>query len=74
MVPDGVVPVNAANGYLLGETVTGTTPKFIILDRNPVDNFDILMDTDSHIVFAVNDGGFSWPYRPGSQANMYRPV
>jgi len=56
VVPDGVVPVNAANGYLLGDMVTGTTPKFIILDRNPVDNFDVLMDTDSHIVFAVNDG------------------
>jgi hypothetical protein len=36
--------------------VTGTTPKFIILDRNPAENFDVLMDTDSHIVFAVNDG------------------
>ena len=56
VVPDGVVPVNAANGYLLGDMVTGTTPKFIILDRNPADNFDVLMDTDSHIVFAVNDG------------------
>ena len=55
-VPDGVVPVDAANGYLLGEMVTGTTPKFVILDANPVSNFDVLMDTDAHIVFAVNDG------------------
>ena len=56
VVPDGVVPVNAANGYLLGEMIVGTTPKFIILDSNPVNDFDVLMDTDSHIVFAVNDG------------------
>ena len=33
--PDGIVPVNAANGYLLGETVLGVPPKFIILDGNP---------------------------------------
>ncbi len=56
VVPDGVVPVNAANGFLLGEMVTGTTPKFIILDANPASDFDVLMDTDAHIVFAVNDG------------------
>jgi phosphate-selective porin OprO/OprP len=56
VVPDGVVPVNAANGYLLGEMVTGATPKFIILDANPASDFDVLMDTDAHIVFAVNDG------------------
>ncbi|MGI9222784.1 MAG: OprO/OprP family phosphate-selective porin [Woeseiaceae bacterium] len=55
-VPDSVVPVNAANGYLLGETVIGVPPKFIILDGNPGVDFDVLMDTDTHIVFAVNDG------------------
>ena len=54
--PDGIVPVNAANGYLLGETVLGVPPKFIILDGNPGADFDVLMDTDEHIVFAVNDG------------------
>jgi phosphate-selective porin OprO/OprP len=36
--------------------ITGVAPKFIILDENPGDDFDVLMDTDSHIVFAVNDG------------------
>jgi phosphate-selective porin OprO/OprP len=56
VVPDGVVPVNAANGYLLGETVIGVPPKFIILDGHPGVDFDVLMDTDAHIVFAVNDG------------------
>jgi phosphate-selective porin OprO/OprP len=48
--------VNAANGYLLGETVIGVPPKFIILDGHPGVDFDVLMDTDAHIVFAVNDG------------------
>lgn len=56
VVPDGVVPVNAANGYLLGEMVIGVAPKFIILDQNPGSDFDVLMDTNAHIVFAVNDG------------------
>ena len=55
-VPDGVVPVNAAHGYLLGEMVIGIAPKFIILDANPALDFSVLMDTDSHIVFAVNEG------------------
>jgi phosphate-selective porin OprO/OprP len=56
VVPEGVVPVNAANGYLLGDMVIGAAPKFVILDSNPGTDFDVLMDTDSHIVFAVNNG------------------
>ena len=34
----------------------GVPPKFVILDGNPGVDFDVLMDTDEHIVFAVNDG------------------
>ena len=28
----------------------------VILDANPASDFAVLMDTDAHIVFAVNDG------------------
>lgn len=55
-VPAGIIPVDGGSGYLLGTLVIGTAPKFIILDSNPADSFDVLMDTDAHIVFAINDG------------------
>ena len=54
--PEGVFPLNARGGFLLGKLTIGETPSFIILDEDPRDNFDVMMDTEYHILFAVNDG------------------
>ena len=53
---DGVVAVDARNGYLLGNLEVGETPSFLILNQDPRDNFEILMDTDFFTIFAVHNG------------------
>lgn len=54
--PKGVVTIDAAGGFLLGRLELGETPSFIILERDPRIDFDVLLDTDSHAVFAVHGG------------------
>ena len=54
--PEGVVTIDAAGGFLLGQLEVGETPSFIILDSDPRADFDVLLDTESHAVFAVHAG------------------
>lgn len=53
---DATVTVDAEGGFLLGTLIVGETPSFLILDENPTRNFDVLVDTGPHVVFAVNNG------------------
>jgi phosphate-selective porin OprO/OprP len=53
--PDDVA-VDASAGFLLGQLVLGTRPRFVILDRDPREEFDVLLDTEAHVVFAIQDG------------------
>ena len=53
---DGTVTVDAEGGFLLGALKVGETPSFLILDENPAKNFDVLVETSPHVVFAVNNG------------------
>jgi phosphate-selective porin OprO/OprP len=53
---DGTVTVDAEGGFLLGALKIGEAPSFLILDENPAKNFDVLVDTSPHVVFAVNNG------------------
>ncbi len=53
---DGTVAVDGEGGFLLGTLKVGETPSFIILDEDPTKNFDVLVDSGSHVVFAVNNG------------------
>ncbi len=48
--------VDARNGYLLGQLTIGETPSFIILNQDPRDNFEILLDTSLFTIFAIHDG------------------
>ena len=48
--------VDARNGYLLGQLKIGETPSFIILNQDPRDNFEILLDTSLFTIFAIHDG------------------
>jgi phosphate-selective porin OprO/OprP len=34
----------------------GKRPSFIILDQDPREDFDVLLDTEAHVVFAIQDG------------------
>ena len=46
----------ADGGYLVGRLAIGEAPSFIILDADPATDFEVLLDTDAHTVFAVHDG------------------
>jgi len=55
-IEDESIAVDARNGYLLGNLVVGETPSFIILNQDPRENFEILLDTDFFTIFAVHQG------------------
>ena len=48
--------VDARNGVLLGALAIGQPPSFLILDQDPRENFDVLLDTATHARFAIQDG------------------
>jgi len=51
-----VVVVDAREGYLLGKLEIGKAPSFLILDSDPTDDVEILLDTNAHAIFAVSEG------------------
>ena len=54
--PEGFVALDAEGGHLIGNLKLGEKPSFIILDGDPRKDFDVLLDTDTHAVFAVHAG------------------
>ena len=50
----GVRVEDAENGFLLGVLEVGLPPKFLIVVKNPVENFEVLLDTPAHTTFAIN--------------------
>ena len=54
--PEGVIAIDAENGFLFGKLKINETPSFIILNEDPGENFDVLLDTEAHAVFAVHEG------------------
>jgi phosphate-selective porin OprO/OprP len=54
--PEGVYALDAEGTFLIGILNLGETPSFIILDGDPRTDFDVLLDTETHTVFAVHEG------------------
>ena len=50
------ISVDASNSFLLGNLDAGGSPSFVILNQDPRKYFDVLLDTKSHIVFAIEQG------------------
>jgi phosphate-selective porin OprO/OprP len=50
----GVRVEDADNGYLMGDLEVGLPPQFLIVDKNPIENFEVLLDTPAHTTFAIN--------------------
>ena len=48
--------VDAGNGFLLGQLEVGSPANLMIMDKDPVENFDVLLDTQTHAVFVMRDG------------------
>jgi len=51
-----VTQFDGKGGFLMGSIAIGEVPSLVILDENPRTNFDIFLNTGSHVVFAMNDG------------------
>jgi len=56
VIQPGDVAVDASAGFLFGQVVMGKRPSFVILDRDPREDFDVLLDTEAHVVFAIHEG------------------
>ena len=54
--PAGILAIDANGGFLIGELELNAPPSFIILSDDPRENFEVLLDTDSHAVFAIHQG------------------
>jgi phosphate-selective porin OprO/OprP len=54
--PDNVTALDARGGYLLGNVSTGSAPKFLILRKDPRQNFRLWFDFESNMIFAIEDG------------------
>ena len=48
--------LDGANGVLLGNLEIGQPSSFLILDEDPREDFNILLDTKAHAVFAIHKG------------------
>ncbi len=52
----GDVAVDSNGGYLFGQLALGSRPSFVILDQDPRENVDVLLDTKTHARFAIREG------------------
>ncbi len=50
------ITVDAQKGYLMGNLLIGDSPSFLILDENPRENFEIYLNTEPHLLFAMQKG------------------
>ncbi len=49
--PDDIA-LDSSGGFLFGQLVLGARPSFLILDQDPRENVDVLLDTKTHARFA----------------------
>jgi phosphate-selective porin OprO and OprP len=50
------VTFDAKGGFVLGQMSLGEPANFMVMDRNPRSDMDVLLDTKSHTLFAVRSG------------------
>jgi len=56
VIEPGDVAVDSNGGFLFGQLALGSRPSFVILDQDPRENVDVLLDTKTHARFAVREG------------------
>jgi len=56
IVKPGDVALDANGGFSFGQLALGSRPSFVILDQDPRENVDVLLDTKSHARFAIREG------------------
>lgn len=53
---DGTVTIDGDGGFVVGTLFVDEVPSFVIFDEDPAVNIDVLVDSEPHVVFAVNNG------------------
>ena len=56
VIEPGDIAVDSSGGFLFGQLALGTRPSFVILDQDPRENVDALLDTKTHVQFAIRKG------------------
>ncbi len=56
VIEPGDTAVDANGGFLFGRLALGAPSSFVILDEDPRENVDALLDTKTHARFAIRDG------------------
>ena len=52
----GVIGYDGQNGFVMGVLDIGQPANFLILDQDPREDIEVLLDTKAHVVFAIRDG------------------
>lgn len=53
---DGTIGYEAENGVVMGVLDIGKPANFMILDQDPREDIEVLLDTKQHVVFAIRNG------------------
>ena len=53
---DGVISYDGRNAVVMGHLRVGEPANFLILDQDPREDIDVLLDTKTHVVFGIRDG------------------
>ena len=56
VIQPGDTAVDSNGGFLFGQLALGSRPSFVILDQDPRENVDVLLDTKTYARFAVREG------------------
>ena len=56
VIEPGDIAVDSSGGFLFGQLALGTRPSFVILNQDPRENVDALLDTKTHVQFAIRKG------------------
>jgi phosphate-selective porin OprO/OprP len=56
VIEPGDTAVDSSGGFLFGQLALGSRPSFVILDEDPRENVDVLLDTKTYARFAVREG------------------
>ena len=56
VIQQGDTAVDSNGGFLFGQLALGSRPSFVILNEDPRENADVLLDTKTYARFAVREG------------------
>ena len=56
VIEPGDLAIDSDGGFLFGQLAVGSKPSFVILDQDPRENVDVLLDTKTHARFAIREG------------------